>query len=318
MKMMIQEISDSPKINTLPSPITNAFELFKNACNVTLDFENKYFENKIELIQNCREDFHLIANDTIQRSYELAKFRGCIMDLIKYHGDKNVPDKDILDYLNKLLGVANANKSAIKKTNFEIITLKDEMINIRNELAEFDFENAKNIDPTTYNNLNDAGSKKKFLDEIINEICPNMSATGKELTGKAVEKAVELAAGAVITKVSGAGAVTAKLVGTAGAAKVLVVGTAKVIVVVGVGTAGAAVAEILSTRQGQMIKKSKILQKNVFSVSQCLNDLKEFWESQIAQLESLITEFKSLNSSNEQRIIKLLEKQWKKTIKEYV
>ncbi|CAJ0750568.1 15645_t:CDS:2, partial [Entrophospora sp. SA101] len=259
MKMMIQEISDSPKINTLPSPITNAFELFKNACNVTLDFENKYFENKIELIQNCREDFHLIANDTIQRSYELAKFRGCIMDLIKYHGDKNVPDKDILDYLNKLLGVANANKSAIKKTNFEIITLKDEMINIRNELAEFDFENAKNIDPTTYNNLNDAGSKKKFLDEIINEICPNMSATGKELTGK---------------------------------------------------------AEILSTRQGQMIKKSKILQKNVFSVSQCLNDLKEFWESQIAQLESLITEFKSLNSSNEQRIIKLLEKQWKKTIKE--
>nr|CAG8461575.1 13725_t:CDS:2 [Entrophospora candida] len=46
--------------------------------------------------------------------------------------------------------------------------------------------------------------------------------------------------------------------------------------------------ETLSTKQEQMTKKSKILRKNVFSISQSLNDLKNFWNIQIAELENLI------------------------------
>ncbi|CAJ0854726.1 3018_t:CDS:2 [Entrophospora sp. SA101] len=122
--MTIQEISDPPKIKSLSFPIKNTFKLFRNACNVTLDFENKYFENKIELIKNRREEFQSIANGTIQQSDELAKFGGDLMVLIKHCGDKAASKEDILNYLNRLLNDATTNKIAIKETNSKIITLK--------------------------------------------------------------------------------------------------------------------------------------------------------------------------------------------------
>ncbi|CAJ0856270.1 8011_t:CDS:2 [Entrophospora sp. SA101] len=256
--MTIQEISDPPKIKSLSFPIKNTFKLFRNACNVTLDFENKYFENKIELIKNRREEFQSIANGTIQQSDELAKFGGDLMVLIKHCGDKAASKEDILNYLNRLLNDATTNKIAIKETNSKIITLKYRMIKIHNELAEFDFEKMKNIDPTTYDNLNDTESKKKFLNKWSK---------------------IAFIIGGISVKLH----------------------------------------ETLSTRQEQMTKKSKILQKNVSSISQSLNNLKNFWETQIAQLENLIVEF---NSLNEQRsppnilIIERLEERWKKTIKE--
>nr|CAG8461581.1 13726_t:CDS:2 [Entrophospora candida] len=119
-----------------------------NACNVTLDFENKYFENKIELIKNCREEFQSIVNNTIQQSDELAKFDGDLMVLIKHCGDRTVEYK--LNYLNRLLNDVITNKTAIEKTNSKIKTLEDDMTMIHNELLKFDFGNMKNIDSTTY------------------------------------------------------------------------------------------------------------------------------------------------------------------------
>nr|CAG8549128.1 14852_t:CDS:2 [Entrophospora candida] len=261
-----------------------------NACNVTLDFENKFFENKIELIQNRREEFQSIFNDTIQQSDELAKFGEDLMVLIKHCGDEAASKEDILDYLNRLLNDAITNKTAIEKTNSKIITFKYRMIKIHDELAKFDFENMKNIDPTTYDNFNDTESKKEFLNKwskislIIGGICLIIAAP---------PVAVIATAGAVWTT-------------TLCIAKYKEKKAVKL-------------HETLSTRQEQMIKKSKILQKKVSSISQSLNNLKKFRETQIAQLENLIVEF---NSLNEQRflpnilIIERLEKRWKKTIKE--
>ncbi|CAH1766467.1 9926_t:CDS:2 [Entrophospora sp. SA101] len=309
--MTIQEISDPPKIKSLSFPIKNTFKLFRNACNVTLDFENKYFENKIELIKNRREEFQSIANGTIQQSDELAKFGGDLMVLIKHCGDKAASKEDILNYLNRLLNDATTNKIAIKETNSKIITLKYRMIKIHNELAEFDFEKMKNIDPTTYDNLNDTESKKKFLNKwskiafIIGGIC---------LTISVPPAAIVIAPGYSTAGVVAIVAMFGEAVGT------MVVGGTTLCIAKYKEKKAVKLHETLSTRQEQMTKKSKILQKNVSSISQSLNNLKNFWETQIAQLENLIVEF---NSLNEQRsppnilIIERLEERWKKTIKEF-
>nr|CAG8461595.1 13727_t:CDS:2 [Entrophospora candida] len=174
---MINELSDPPNIKTLSVPTKSAFKLFRNACNVTLDFKNKNFENKIEQIKNCRGIFRSIANDTVEQSDNLVRFGGDIMVLIKDYRDEDVSNEDILGLLDRLLNDAKTNVTAIENTNSKIKTLEDDMKKIYDELVKF----GEKVDPTIYNNLKDAESRKKILD-IVTTAAFTIGGIGKEVT----------------------------------------------------------------------------------------------------------------------------------------
>ncbi|CAJ0756969.1 12303_t:CDS:2 [Entrophospora sp. SA101] len=143
---------------------------------MTLDFKDEYFENKIVQIKNCRGTFRSIANDTVVQSDNLVGFGGDIMVLLKDYSDKEVPNEDILGLLDKLLNDAKTNVIAIENTNFKIKTLEDDMKKIHDELLKF----GKKVDPTIYNNLKDAESKKKLLD-IVTTAAFTIGGIGKEV-----------------------------------------------------------------------------------------------------------------------------------------
>nr|CAG8613837.1 8737_t:CDS:2 [Entrophospora candida] len=281
---MIHEFPDPPNIkNSSVAIMKNLFQSFRNACDVTLDFENEYFENIVGLVQRCRQKFHTIANDTIEQSDNLVRFGGDIMVFFKHYSDEAASKEDILDYLNRLLNDAITNQTAIEKTNSKIKTLKDDMTMIRNELREFDFGNMKNIDPTTYNNLKDAESKKNLL---------NKMSKGAFILG-----GIFLTATLPVTGVALAGAA---LVSAAGAK-------------------AAGLRKTLNLRQGQVINKSNSLLNNVTSITPSLNDLKNFWDTHIAELERLIDRFKfsgECRSRPSRLFIGRFEIQWKETIEE--
>ena len=59
------QFSDSPSIKELSINVQKVIRFLRNASNLTLDFQNKFFESKIELIKKHRKEFHLIAIKTI-------------------------------------------------------------------------------------------------------------------------------------------------------------------------------------------------------------------------------------------------------------
>nr|CAG8659896.1 4363_t:CDS:1 [Entrophospora candida] len=304
--MAIHEFPDPPNIKKFSNATERIFDLFRNVCGATLDFKNEYFENKIESVKKCRREFHSIADDTIDQTGKLVKFGGDIMILVEFYNDEDISKKDILDYLNKLSNDAITNKTAIEKISSKIKTLKDEMLEIRDELQKFDFENMKNIDPITYNKFKNAEFKKNFL------IALSMTALFlSAMITIPVAGAVLMGTNAVEMSTLAVAATTATTLSTVGMGGSYSAYKKK--------ENAAELQETLNIRQKQMINKSKNIQNDILSAIPILKELEDFWMAQFVELERLIEYFESSSVKRfplNKLIIKRLEKRWKETIEE--
>nr|CAG8643373.1 14979_t:CDS:1 [Entrophospora candida] len=305
--MAIHEFPDPPNIKKFSNATERIFDLFRNACGVTLDFKNEYFENKIESVKKCRREFHSIADDTIDQADNLVKFGGDIMILVEFYNDEDISKKDILDYLNKLSNDAITNKTAIEKTSAKIKTLKGDMIEIYNELKKFDFKNMKNIDPITYNKFKNAEFKKNFLIAL-------------SMTALILSTMITIPVAGTVLMV-GFDAVEMATLAVAAT-------TTTTLSTVGIGSSypadknkenAAKLQKTLNIRQKQMINKSENIQNDILSAIPILKELEDFWMAQIVELERLTEYFESSSVKRfplNKLIIKRLEKRWKETIEE--
>jgi len=156
------QFSDSPSIKELSINVQKVIRFLRNASNLTLDFQNEFFESKIELIKKHRKEFHSIAIKTIDQCSNLARFGEELMILIESCNDGSISNQDISEYLRTLLNDAERNKIAIEDINSNINSLVCNMSNIYNDLAKYDLNGGNNIDTKTSDELKKTELRKKY------------------------------------------------------------------------------------------------------------------------------------------------------------
>nr|CAG8535391.1 7708_t:CDS:1 [Entrophospora candida] len=301
------DLPNSPPIKHLSSTIQKLTRDLRNVSRITLGFRNEFFESKILLIKEKREEFRSVAIDMIYHCDSLVEFSEELMIFFESCSDMSIPDEDLLEFLCLLLTTAKRNKDATKDIQSTIKSLVDDL----KKLIKFDLNNMNNIDPKT--------NKRKENAESVKKVFTAISVTAGIIGGVLLALTGPMAVAAVVAVEETALATgLASLTALDGVLFLGLSGTANSDATIK-GIEAKMLGAVLSEKKDQMKVKSEGLQDASSHIISNLHDMENFWGKSIAFLETLTERLKS-KSNRETRpnklIIRGLEKQCKKMIEE--